>query len=79
MMWSSRITSIGFQFAVPVGFGWWLDRRWGTEPWLTVVGALLGFLTGTLALVQLAKDGKLSKDERRQIRRAIEEIEEMDE
>jgi F0F1-type ATP synthase assembly protein I len=56
MMWSSRITSIGFQFAVPVGFGWWLDRRWGTEPWLMVVGALLGFLTGTLALVQLAKD-----------------------
>lgn len=56
MMWASRISSIGFQFVVPAGFGWWLDRRWGTAPWLLIVGALLGFLTGTLALVQLAKD-----------------------
>lgn len=56
MMWANRISSIGLQFVLPAGLGWWLDRRWGTTPWLTVVGAMLGFLTGTLALIQLAKD-----------------------
>lgn len=26
--------------------GWWLDRRFGTLPWLTLAGALLGLAAG---------------------------------
>jgi F0F1-type ATP synthase assembly protein I len=26
--------------------GWWLDIRWGTKPWLTVAGLLLGMIGG---------------------------------
>ncbi|NLB88128.1 MAG: AtpZ/AtpI family protein [Syntrophomonadaceae bacterium] len=36
--------------AVAVGLcglgGWWLDGKLGTEPWLTVLGVLLGVATG---------------------------------
>lgn len=60
MMWSSRISSIGLQFVVPAALGWWVDQQWGTKPWFMIVGSLLGFLTGTLSLVQLAKDADRS-------------------
>jgi ATP synthase protein I len=26
--------------------GWWLDARWGTGPWLLLVGILLGIGAG---------------------------------
>lgn len=26
--------------------GWWLDGKFGTDPWLTVLGVLLGVATG---------------------------------
>ena len=32
--------------AVCVGGGWWLDRSFGSSPWLTVVGALSGIALG---------------------------------
>ena len=45
---------IGFDMAVPVALfgltGHWLDRWWGTEPWLLVVGLLLGMVTGFYTL-----------------------------
>ncbi|MCA1828449.1 MAG: AtpZ/AtpI family protein [Myxococcales bacterium] len=30
--------------------GWWLDKKLGTNPWLLVVGALLGIGAGFYAL-----------------------------
>lgn len=27
-------------------FGWWLDSRWTTTPWLTLTGALVGMFVG---------------------------------
>jgi ATP synthase protein I len=43
----------GVLFGAAAGWGvdWWL----GTEPWGLVVGTLLGFGVGMLALVKLAK------------------------
>lgn len=35
--------------------GYFLDRWLGTEPWLLVAGALLGFVVGLLLLLRLAK------------------------
>jgi ATP synthase protein I len=31
---------------VPTLIGVWLDRRWGTDPWLTVIGLVLGLAGG---------------------------------
>lgn len=43
---------LGFELVVPiaigVGVGFWLDRRWGTEPWLVLAGALTGIAAGFL-------------------------------
>lgn len=49
---------IGWMTASPVllltFFGWWLDGRWGISPWLTIVGCVLGLLTGALNFYKLA-------------------------
>jgi F0F1-type ATP synthase assembly protein I len=43
---------LGFELIVPivagVGIGYWLDRRWGTKPWLLLTGAILGIALGFL-------------------------------
>lgn len=51
------VSGIGFTMAVSLALGAlggaWLDRRWGTEPWLTVVGFLLGSIGGFLEMLRL--------------------------
>jgi ATP synthase protein I len=51
--WVSRITTISLEMALPAGFGYWLDTRWGTTPWLVLVGAGLGLFTAAMSLKQL--------------------------
>ncbi len=45
-----KYIDLGFTFvAAIVGGalgGYWLDGRWGTGPWLLLVGSLLGIVTG---------------------------------
>ena len=53
-----RAMSIGIQMAAPPGVGWWLDQRYATAPWLTVVGVLLGFAMAMLELLKLAKESQ---------------------
>ncbi len=57
------LATLGITMAASVGIGAgigvWLDGRWGTEPWLTVIGVLLGSAAGFLELwrtVQRASD-----------------------
>lgn len=42
--------NIGYTFAASVALlgllGYYLDKHWHTQPWLTVLGAVLGILTG---------------------------------
>ncbi len=42
--------NIGYVFAASVALltflGHYLDQRWGTNPWLTLIGAILGIFTG---------------------------------
>jgi F0F1-type ATP synthase assembly protein I len=55
MYWATRISSIGFEMAVPPAIGYWLDERWGTAPWLVLTGACLGFAVAMLDVRKLAK------------------------
>lgn len=49
----------GFEFAAVTAvlalLGWWLDGKWGTEPWLLVIGLAIGLIGG---LYKLWKTGK---------------------
>jgi len=55
MEWVAKITTVGLEMALPAGLGYWLDRKWNTEPWLVTVGALLGFFAGFRHLLQMLK------------------------
>ena len=49
-----RFVGVGVELVAPllVGVfgGRWLDRRFGTEPWLLLVGAVLGAVAGMINL-----------------------------
>ena len=55
--WASRITNIGLQLALPPLGGMWLDKRWGTAPWLLILGAVLGFCMFMFELLRIARAG----------------------
>jgi len=44
-------------FAIPVatGIGYWLDGRFGTSPYLLILGAALGFAAFVTRLLRLGK------------------------
>ena len=54
--WSSRLTVIGLEMALPAAGGYWLDRRFGTAPVFVILGAILGFAAGMFHLLQIAKE-----------------------
>lgn len=47
---------LGIQLAVAMcvfgAIGWWLDRRFGTAPWLLVAGTLLGAVGGMISMIR---------------------------
>lgn len=51
---------MGFIIALPlVAFGFlgkWLDGRWGTDPWLTILGILFAIVSTTLWLTRRIKE-----------------------
>ena len=56
MLWASRITTLGLEFALPIGAGAWADQRWRCSPALLMVGLVLGAAVGTLHLTQIARE-----------------------
>ena len=52
----AQVTSIGMELAVPAGVGAWLDFKYGTMPWLTILGALIGGYLAFRGLMQLLRD-----------------------
>jgi F0F1-type ATP synthase assembly protein I len=56
MRWASQVTSIGVELAVPVGGGVWLDRNYGTAPWLMILGTLIGAFLAVQGFRQLIRD-----------------------
>jgi ATP synthase protein I len=57
MEWTSRLTGIALEMALPGLGGYGLDRWLGTEPVLLIVGVFLGFGIGMWQLLLLAKTG----------------------
>lgn len=53
-------STVGFQIAIPIVVGIlggrYLDRRFGTEPWLMVVCLFLGIVVGIVGLAKLVED-----------------------
>lgn len=53
-----RYTHLGLQYCLTLLLfvlgGRWLDQRLETEPWWTIVGALLGFGASTFSIVRQA-------------------------
>ena len=50
------LAGAGIELAGVIGllalFGWWLDSRWNTGPWLLVTGAFLGIVGGLYNLLK---------------------------
>ena len=55
----STYSYVGIFFGVAVCLGLfagrWADHRWHTEPWLTLVGVLVGVASGFRELYRLSK------------------------
>ena len=56
MRWAHQVTSIGLELAIPVGGGFWLDQKYGTAPWLMILGALIGAYLAFQGFRQLIRD-----------------------
>ena len=60
------VSIIGIQFPVAIAlgyfFGRWLDRLFGTDPWLTIIFALFGITAGFVNLFRItAQAGRAEK------------------
>lgn len=71
-MQAASLSYLGLFFGISVVigmvFGGWLDKRLHTEPWLRIVGVMLGLATGFNELYRVAKryQQKLSKEAKRE-------------
>ena len=67
-MWKSalRYSALGLEMgisaAIGYGAGWWLDKKFGTKPYLTLVMILLGIAAGFLSLYRTVKAINLDND-----------------
>ena len=56
--------SMGIEVAVGVGFGLyagsWLDKRYGWQPWATLIGSMLGMCAGLYLVIKQAR--QINKD-----------------
>ena len=54
-----RMAGMGFEFVAAIllfgGIGWFLDRQFGTAPWLLIVGFGLGFASGLWIMYKAAR------------------------
>jgi ATP synthase protein I len=45
-------STLALTVALGVGLGFWADRRWGTTPFLTLAGAILGLVMGMYGFIK---------------------------
>jgi hypothetical protein len=56
MEWASRVTTISLEMALPGLVGYWIDQRLvGRGFVFLVLGVALGFVTGLMSLLRLAR------------------------
>lgn len=58
-LWVSRLTTVSLEMALPALLGHWLDKKWGTTPLITAIGAFLGFGCGLTHLLRMTKEAEL--------------------
>ncbi len=62
------LAGLGFDLAaavaVAVALGWWIDHRWGTEPWGLIVCAAIGIVGGLLNFVRVGQKAMARRTER---------------
>ncbi|MDR1043825.1 MAG: AtpZ/AtpI family protein [Candidatus Adiutrix sp.] len=84
---TAQASAVGLTFAVAIvlglALGWWLDRKFGTAPWLLLVGLFLGIAAGfknlftvSARLDRLAQKAAEEKKHRRATGRPPEETSE---
>lgn len=63
-----QVSTVGLSFvlALVMGFGGglWLDRQWGTSPWLSLLGFVVGLAAGVLNVVRVMKGISRMEDDR---------------
>jgi len=65
--WAKNLsnTSIGIEMGaalvVGMGIGWFLDRTFGTQPWLLIIFTAFGIAAGFINVIKAAR--KAAKDE----------------
>lgn len=56
---SARLASVGIEFSISTVIGAlggrWLDGKLGTEPWLMIVGLVIGVAAGFRSLIRTAR------------------------
>ena len=57
------ILSICTEMIVPVIVGYWLDRHWGKEPLLTLLGLVVGLAAGFWGLLKLMRQSNRPDDQ----------------
>jgi ATP synthase protein I len=57
---AAKVSSVGLEMAVATavgwGFGYWLDRKLGTDPYLMLTFLLLGVAAGFKGLIRAARE-----------------------
>ena len=63
----ARVGALGIELALSTVIGLllgrWLDGKFGTEPWLTLVGLVFGVIAGFRSLIETARKATRNSDE----------------
>lgn len=60
---SSVGTSLAFSVLIGAAMGWWLDKMFGTKPWLFLIFMICGIIAGFKNMVYFLKKTDLYNDE----------------
>jgi ATP synthase protein I len=52
---SSVGLELGLSVAIALVVGWWMDDRWGTQPWLMLLWLVLGLAAGFRGVLRAVK------------------------
>jgi ATP synthase protein I len=55
---------------IPLGIGLWLDKRFGTAPWLTLAGMVVGVVASTVNILRQVNDTFRALDQEYAARKA---------
>ncbi len=62
MVWAIQLSGVSLELATCVVLGYLGDQRWGTSPWLLVLGSLIGFTISMLHLWRIVRLIEKSSD-----------------